>query len=125
MTTFVTGNLDKKVRIHSDGVRFQTKAPTDVRMQELVFGPNSRTGWHHHPGMVLVVVKTGSLTVWDSDCHSTTYGPGLANGAVFTESGDDPLEVTSKDGATNYVTLIAPDANPHAFRIEDAARSCT
>ena len=94
-------------------------------MQELVFGPNSRTGWHHHPGMVLVVVKTGSLTVWNSECESTTYGPGLASGAVFTESGDDPLEVTSKDGATNYVALIAPDANPLVFRIDDAARSCT
>lgn len=94
-------------------------------MQEFVFGPNSRTGWHHHPGMVLVVVKTGSLTLWDSDCHSATYGPGLANDAVFTESGDDPGEVTSKDGATSSVTLIARDANPPVFRIEDAARSCT
>ena len=34
----------------SDGITFQTKAPTDVRVQQFVFGPNSRTGWHHHPG---------------------------------------------------------------------------
>ncbi len=74
--------------------------------------------------MVVVVVKTGSLTLWDSDCHSTTYGPDLPNGAVFTESGDDPGEVTSEGGATSYVTLIAPDANPAVFRIEDAAHSC-
>jgi len=34
----------------SDGITFQTKAPTDVRVQQFVFGPNSRIGWHHHSG---------------------------------------------------------------------------
>ena len=52
------------------------------------------------------------------------HGPGLPNGAVFVEGGDDPMQVTSTAGATEYVTLVAPDHNPPLFRIEDDPPPC-
>ncbi len=123
-TNLVTANFNQTVHLNSDRVKFQTKDLTDVRIQKLVFAPNSRSGWHHHPGMVLVTVESGSVTLWQSDCSSETYGPGLPNGAVFAEGGDDPVQATSTTGATNYVTLIAPSADPPVFRIEDDPISC-
>ena len=73
---------------------------------------------------MLVTVQTGSVTVWDEDCSSTTYGPGLAAGAVFTEGGDAPQEVTSSAGELVFVTFVVPRAVPPVFRIEDPAVSC-
>jgi hypothetical protein len=120
----VTANFDHKVKINSDGVKLQTKSPTDVRVQQFVFEAGGYTGWHHHPGVVIIAVESGSLTFWDARCNAKTYGPGLANGSVLTESGDDAGQVTSENGATSYVTYIAPRADPPVFRIEDNPPRC-
>jgi hypothetical protein len=123
-TNFVTANFDHAVHVNSDKVKFQTKDSTDVRIQRLDFAPGSFSGWHHHPGIVLVTVASGAVTLWKSDCSSTTYGPGLPDGAVFLEGGDEPMQATSTNGATNYVVYVAPDADPPVFRIEDDPPPC-
>jgi hypothetical protein len=118
-------DLNERARVNSDGVKFKTKAPTDVRIQKVTFEPGGRTGWHHHPGVVLVAVQSGEVTVLDSDCNGKTYGPGLPNGSAFTESGDEPLEVrnaSNSASATVFATLVVPDGAP--FRIEDDAVPC-
>ena len=117
--TFVTGDLDETVQWNSDRVKFQTKGPTDVRVQRIVVGAGGFSGWHHHPGIVIVAVQSGDLTFTHSDCSSTTYGPGQAAGDVFVEGGDEPGQASSATGATLYVTFIAPSADPFVFRIDD------
>jgi hypothetical protein len=124
ITTLVTADFDHAVRLNSDRVKFQTKDPTDVRIQQLVFSAGSFSGWHHHPGVVIVTVESGSLTLWESDCSSQTYGPGLPNGAVFAEGGDSPQQVTSAGGATVYAVFVAPSHDPPITRVEDDAISC-
>jgi hypothetical protein len=123
-TNYVTANLDHTVQLNSDRVKFQTKGATDVRVQQLIFAPGAFSGWHHHPGIVIVAVQSGAVTLWHSDCSSTTYGPGLPDGAVFVEGGDDPAQATSAGGATVYVTYVAPSADPPVFRNEDDAVTC-
>jgi hypothetical protein len=117
--TFVTANLDETIQWNSDRVKFQTKGPTDVRVQKIVVGAGGFSGWHHHPGIAIVAVQSGSLTFTQSDCSSKTYGPGLPDGAVFVEGGDDPGQASSVGGATLYVTFVAPSADPPVFRIDD------
>ena len=117
-TPFTTASLDEAVHFNHDGVKLQTKDPTDVRMQKLDFASGSYTGWHHHPGIVIFALHSGSVTFWDSNCHPTTYQAG----AVFVEGNSSPHQATSSGGATAYVTYIVPDgAN---FRDEDAAPFC-
>ena len=123
--TFVTANLDHEVRANSDGVKFRTKGNTEVRVQTLVLAAGAHTGWHHHPGMVIVAVESGAVTVMNSQCMTTTYGPGLADGAAFTESGDEPLQVTSAGGATVVATYVVPHAEPAVFRVEAEAPDCS
>jgi len=113
----VTANLDNTFQFNSDQVKFQTKGPTDVRVQKIVVGAGGYSGWHHHPGIVIVAVASGDLTFTHSDCSSTTYGPGLPDGAVFVEGDDDPGQASSVAGATLYVTFVAPDGA--GFRIDD------
>ena len=119
-TPLVTANLDNTVQLNSDRIKLQTKDPTVTRVATVVFGAGGSSGWHHHPGFVIVSVKSGSVTVWNSDCSQTTYGAGSA----FVESGDDPAQVTSVGGATNYVTSVVPNVSPLVFRIEDPVPAC-
>ena len=114
---FVDADLDYTVQLNSDRVKFQTKGPTDVRVQRIVVGAGGFSGWHHHPGIVIVAVQSGDLTFTHPDCSSATYGPGQANGDVFVEGGDEPGQASSVNGATLYVTFIAPDGA--GFRIND------
>jgi hypothetical protein len=123
-TTLVTANLEHEVQMNSDRVKFQAKGPADVRIQKLVFTAGSFSGWHHHPGIIIVSVESGAVTLWSADCSATTYGPGLAAGSVFAEGGDDPVQASSATGATAYVTYVAPDADPPVFRLEDDPPAC-
>jgi quercetin dioxygenase-like cupin family protein len=123
-TNLVRADLDETVHLNNDRIKFQTKDQTDVLVQKVVVDAGGSSGWHHHPGMVIVAVQSGSVTVWESDCSREQYGPGLPNGSVFVEHGDDPGLVTSTSGATLYATFVAPDQNPSVFRIEDAPRTC-
>jgi hypothetical protein len=126
-TNLVTANFDQTVNLNSDRVKFQTKDPTYVRVQTVVIAPGGFSGWHHHPGIVIAAVQSGTVTFTRSDCSSQTYGPGLPNGAVFVEEGDDPGQASSADGATIYATFVAPNDGPVSattFRVEDDAISC-
>ena len=123
-TPLVTADLANPVHRNSDRVKFQTKDPTDVRVQKFVISAGGYSGWHHHPGIVIVAVASGAVTFTRSDCSSKTYGPGLPNGAVFVEGGDDPGQASSAGGATLYATFVAPSADPPVFRIEDDPPPC-
>ena len=109
-----------------DGVKNLVGRLVDVPQQlvaSVVFdasGGTATSGWHHHPGFVIVSVTTGSVTVWHSDCSQTSY----AAGSAFVESGDDPGQVTSALGATTYVTYVVPNVNPLVFKIDDPAPAC-
>jgi len=49
---------------------------TNTVVAQYTFGPHSSTGWHSHPGKTLVVVQSGTFTVYHDNCHAMTYGPG-------------------------------------------------
>ncbi len=87
-------------------VKLHTKGATDVAVQTITSPPGGSSGWHSHPGVVLVAVQSGTVTLYDAACHTTQYGPGQA----FVEVGDDPLLVRNNtaSNAVLYVTLIVP-----------------
>jgi quercetin dioxygenase-like cupin family protein len=118
---FVTANLLDDGHINHDRIKFQTKDPTTVRVQRLTFAPGAFTGWHHHPGLVVVAVESGFVTLTDSQCGTKTYGPGSPDGSVFVEGHADAHEARSMSGATVYVTYVSPAAS---FRVEDSAPPC-
>ena len=51
---------------------------TNTIVGQYTFGPHSSTGWHSHPGKTLVVVQSGTFTVYHDNCHAMTYGPGTS-----------------------------------------------
>jgi quercetin dioxygenase-like cupin family protein len=112
--------LSDSVQVNQDRVKFQTKDPTDVLVQTITFQPGGTSGWHFHPGLVIVVVESGQVTTHDASCQTTTY----AAHQSFVESGTQPFMV-SNDGATNavvYATIVVPQGSP--FRIETGPPAC-
>lgn len=60
----------------SDGT-IPLQVGTDVAMVQITVDPGGSSGWHSHPGGAIVVVNTGSLTVYrsiGSQCQIATYG---------------------------------------------------
>lgn len=123
-TVLATGEFENTVHLNNDRIKFQTKDVTDVRFRKVEFHAGDSSGWRHQTGIVIVTVASGAVTVWDSQCNKTTYGPGLPDGAVFVEGGDDPGQVTSDNGAINYAVQVVPDANPPLYRIDDPTPPC-
>ena len=122
-TTYVTSDLTEVVDFNHDRVKFQTKDPTTVRVQKLEFAPGGHTGFHHHPGVVIVSIQSGSLTLVDGSCGTEVH----AAGSVFVEGEDHVHEAVSPGGATVYVTYIVPrDYTPanEKFRVEEPVPFC-
>lgn len=120
--SYVVAPFNDDALVNHDRVKLQTKDPTDVRVQKLTFAAGAYSGWHHHPGFVLVAVQSGLVTVTNHVCGTRSYGPGSAAGAVFVEGNEDAVEARSAAGAVAIVTAVVPrGANP---RIEDNVPLC-
>lgn len=50
----------------------------EVGTSDVSYEPGHSSGWHVHPGVHSVVVLSGTLTVYDSDCVRTDYTAGQA-----------------------------------------------
>lgn len=126
-TNFVTETMEEPIRAKNDKIDLKTKDATIIRSQLLTFGENSTTGWHHHPGLVIVGVESGTIELWNEDCSKTAYGPGQDAGTVFVEALPHAHQATSAGGALVRVTYIVPSTGPITaanFRVEENAPFC-
>ena len=99
-------------KIHVDGIKVESKNAAGFTVAHMTFAPGGTTGWHVHPGPVLVIVKTGSLTKYSAgDCIAQTYGAGQA----FVENGPTDENLVRNDGsvpAETIMTFITPPDTP-------------
>ena len=78
----------------------QARDAQDTVMQQIVIAPGGHTGWHSHPGPVVVLVKTGALTFYsahDSTCAPRTYTAGQA----FIDSGQGHVHIGRNESTEN------------------------
>ena len=117
-------NFKETVAINSERIKFQTKGDTDTYEVRLNWAANGNSGWHHHPGIVLVQVASGLIDVTrvvNGECKTTRYGVGSPNGSTFTE-GDTMHVGTSAAGAVAYATAVVAAGAPS--RIDDSPPPC-
>jgi quercetin dioxygenase-like cupin family protein len=87
----------------SDGT-IPLQVGTDVAMAQITVDPGGSSGWHSHPGGAIIVVKTGTLTVYrslGSQCQTTTYSAGQA----FIERPGEVDQVINT-GTVPYVLFV-------------------
>ena len=116
--------VDLKLKVAEDGREAVLHVPDarDTVMQNIVIGPGGNTGWHSHPGPVVVLVKAGALTLYegeDATCTGRTYLAGQA----FIDQGQGHVHLarnlSSSLNTEIWVTYF--DVPPGApFRIDAA-----
>jgi hypothetical protein len=92
-------------------IRISAKGATDVHVLENVIAPGGTFGWHMHPGPSLVIVKSGTLSVYHApDCTPQDFGPTSPLGTTFVDQGHD-LHMVRNNGtvvADVYVVSFVP-----------------
>jgi len=110
------GHSDEKhVNLHVNG-------PSDTLQALLVFQPGAETGWHIHPGPVVVVVNSGALLETHSD-GCTTLHP---TGSVFFESAGEVHNAANQtNGVTEvYATFLSPEGAQPLIPVQNPGGVC-
>jgi hypothetical protein len=94
----------------------KAKSPIDVVVRRHDYAVGSTTGWHSHPGPVLITVTVGQLTYYERD-DPTCTGHVVAAGHGFVDNGRGHI-VRNESGQTaqDVSVIIAPVGG--AFRGE-------
>jgi quercetin dioxygenase-like cupin family protein len=121
-TPLARGTTSGPMQFNMGEIKFQTKDRVDIAQATVTIDPLGSSGWHSHPGVVLVTVATGTVTFYNADCSFNTYGAG----ASFVESnGATGLarNQSSTTAAVVFVTYIVPAGAP-ALRIDQPNPGC-
>src|SRR3982074_1131471 len=82
-------------------VLLEDNGQSEMYFQDLIVGPGGYTGWHSHPGLLMITMKEGSVDFYNKDCLKNTYTAGQS----FTE-GAEPHALVNTASA-NARLLIA------------------
>ena len=108
----------------SQKLKLQSKDPLTVDIRHVIFNAGESTSWHGHAGPSLVIVNTGSLSVYEADgkaCSVNTYGPG----AAFVHQEDAHNFVAGGDGADIDIVYLLPEGGSPAPSSADAPGVCS
>jgi quercetin dioxygenase-like cupin family protein len=123
-TILSRGTISERVHADTHAVKLKTKGAVAVVTATATFEPLGSSGWHAHPGVVLVTVVSGSVVVYNEDCEATVQ----AAGSAFVESGGDAGLVRNESTTTPAVvnvTYIVPAGTPNTgLRIDKANPGC-
>lgn len=104
-TVLAQGTTEGTVHIKAEG-------RTDVVVRTLTVEPGGSTGWHHHPGQVVAVVRAGTLTRTLDDCSLETTEAG---GVVLEPAGARHRHIGRNLGTETvvlHVTYFLPAGSP-------------
>jgi quercetin dioxygenase-like cupin family protein len=121
------GTLGEDQLVNSkSGVHVKTKGSADLVSQQIIIAGGGHTGWHSHPGPVLVTVKRGALRLIyanDRRCTGTVY----QEGDSFIDRGDAVVHIARNESLMNEVELWAtyfvPGVPGADFRLNEPAGS--
>lgn len=121
----VFGALHGPVKAKQDRIELRTRDDSTVASFTLTYAVGAQSGWHRHPGIVIAVVESGTVTR-QVGCTTETFTAGQA----FTEVEPHLVRNAYSDAADPQavpavlrITQIVP-ADAPARRIEVDPPSC-
>jgi quercetin dioxygenase-like cupin family protein len=97
-----------KVGRQTNAWQIQIEAMRGLRVvtASVLFAPHGYSGWHTHPGPVIITVKEGTMTFYDEDCTANVFIAGQG----FIETGAHPHFARNETDspATTVVTYLTP-----------------
>lgn len=115
-----------RTRYDDDDEAIVSTLPRDasnVLLAKVTWKPEGTSGWHTHPGPVIVSVVEGELEIINErDCVVRTYGVGDA----FIDPGQGNVHIASNPSTTDiavaYATFLGvPDGQPATVSVEPVA----
>lgn len=85
-------------------VRIIVKEPSDIYVVNNTVAPGGYSGWHTHPGPSVVLVKSGTATVYmgsDPTCTPVRYPAGTG----FVDAGGGHVHMVRNEGTVPLVTV--------------------
>jgi quercetin dioxygenase-like cupin family protein len=128
--TVPTGFLAAHSKV--EGIRISSLARAvehgraDVFIQHVRLGANEATGWHTHPGPVLVEVVRGSVIFEEAahgECRQTTYVAG--DGFFDPGFGHVHRAIAGSVGADFYPVFVLPPGSESHLIPAPAPEECT
>ena len=124
-TTILSGpvtldEIDVRSQIDDHQVKLKTKGFSDVYIVHNRIVPGGHTGWHSHPGISFVTVKSGVATEYHGDDpltpHVFTAGSGLVEEAghphLIQNEGTTDLELVAFQIIPNGATRRIDEPQP-------------
>ncbi|MFF0447825.1 cupin domain-containing protein [Streptomyces sp. NPDC004609] len=98
--------------VSQESLHLGAEGATDVIVRTITLAPGGSTGWHYHPGQLLAVVTSGTLTRTLEDC---TVEVTPAGGAFIEPSGARNRHIGRNLGSEPvvlYLTYLLPKDGP-------------
>jgi quercetin dioxygenase-like cupin family protein len=106
-TLLAQGNVDDidvKVKTGDWKLNVDTKGPSNLAVSEIKVAPGGYFGWHSHPGISFVIVKSGTSTFYDGDDPDCTPQVHPA-GTAYVDPGG-MVHTARNEGTTELVLLV-------------------
>ncbi|MFV0128570.1 cupin domain-containing protein [Streptomyces sp. HMX112] len=99
----------------------RVKNVSEVVEQTLTIQPGGDTGWHVHPGLVILTVQKGTIVRKNADCTQEVFRQGTS----FIKQGNLPLNGVNEgtEPIELHLTYIKPKGTPLRYERE-APRGC-
>jgi quercetin dioxygenase-like cupin family protein len=113
------GPIKEQITVENWAVRLEGEGESEFYVQELVVAPNGYTGWHSHPGLLLITVKDGLVDFYDKNCAKRVYTAGQS----FIEAAEPHNAVNpGSNNARLFVAYIVKKGQPR--RLEAPQPKC-
>jgi quercetin dioxygenase-like cupin family protein len=96
--------IQSKIKIGHWEAKLKTKGVSDLYVSEVTIQPGGTLGWHSHPGLSLVVVKSGTATFYEGDDPTCTPHVIPTGGSLFEPGGD--VHIVRNEGSVPLVNVV-------------------
>jgi hypothetical protein len=108
-------NTVNEVNFNEDPIKLRTKDQVRVRVLHSGVTSGFNSGWHTHPGPVIVAVKQGTLSFIQGSCEPTMVSAGQG----YIERPSIPILAMASGEAEWVATMIIPVGAPPATPADD------
>jgi quercetin dioxygenase-like cupin family protein len=105
--------IKAKAKIGDWQAKIKTKGNSDLHFVQVTIQPGGTIGWHSHPGLSFVIVKSGTATFYDGDDPSCTPHVVTAGSSAFEPAGH--VHIVRNEGdvpLVNVVMQLVPTGAP-------------
>jgi quercetin dioxygenase-like cupin family protein len=110
--------IDAKTEIGHWKAKIKTRGVSDVHVVQVTIQPGGTLGWHSHPGLSFVIVKSGTATFYDGDDPGCSPHVFPAGATAFEPAGH--VHIVRNEGSeplVNVVVQIVPTGAPRLVSV--------